>query len=126
MSNKDKEEVNNKKTVTIELDIELYNELKYLVDKDDREIQGYIKVLFKEHLGNTKSIFKKRATTINANLFKPRIILLMVRNNYSKEQAIEEVYKESRDRIKEIFNFDHFIQFEDLFNDWKPVIFKNN
>ena len=38
MSNKDKEEVNNKKTVTIELDIELYNELKYLVDKDDREI----------------------------------------------------------------------------------------
>jgi len=63
---------------------------------------------------------------ININSFKPRIVLLMIKNNFTKNKAIEEIYKESKDRIKEIFNFDHFIQFEDLFNSWKPVIVKND
>ena len=38
--------------VIVQLDIELYNELNYLANKDDREISNYIKVLIKKHLGN--------------------------------------------------------------------------
>ncbi len=112
--------------VIIQLDIELYNELNYLANKDDREISNYIKVLIKKHLGNKELTNKEKALICNTNLFKPRIILLMIRNNYSKDNAIEEVYIEAADRIREIFKFDHFNQFKDLFNNWKPVIVKDD
>lgn len=112
--------------VTIQLDIELYNELNYLANKDDREISNYIKVLIKKHLGNKELTNKEKALICNTNLFKPRIILLMIRNNYSKDEAIEENYIEAADRIKEIFNFDDINQFKDLFKNWNPVIVKDD
>lgn len=112
--------------VTIQLDIELYNELNYLANKEDREISNYIKVLIKKHLGNKELTNEEKALICNTNLFKPRIILLMIRNNYSKDEAIEENYIEDANRIKEIFNFDNVNQFKALFNNWKPVIVKDD
>lgn len=112
--------------VIVQLDIELYNELNYLANKDDREISNYIKVLIKKHLGNKELTNEEKALICNTNLFKPRIILLMIRNNYSKDEAIEENYIEAANRIKEIFNFDNVNQFKDLFKNWNPVIVKDD
>lgn len=82
--------------------------------------------MIKKHLGNKELTNEEKALIFNTNLFKPRIILLMIRNNYSKDEAIEENYKEAANRIKEIFNFDNVNQFKVLFNNWKPVIVKDD
>ena len=114
------------KVITFSLDIDLYNQLSDLANKEDREVNNYIKVLIKKHLNNRELTNAEKALIGNTNLFKPRIILLMIRNNYSKNEAIEEVYKEARDRIKEIFNFDDFDQFKNLFKYYNPIIVKDD
>lgn len=114
------------KVITFSLDIDLYNQLSELAYKEDREVNNYIKVLIKKHLNNRELTNAEKALIGNTNLFKPRIILLMIRNNYSKDEAIEENYIEAADRIKEIFNFDDINQFKDLFKNWNPVIVKDN
>lgn len=49
-------------------------------------------------------------------VYLPRIFVLMVRNKCDKDEAINEVYKESHNNITGHYNLD-FNHFKNLFND---------